>query len=119
MDTYLILKTALILVSVDAIYITMIQTAFGKMIKSIQNEPMKLKWGGAIACYAALVTLMYKFIIVPGKSTMDAFIMGGCVYAVYDATNYATLAKWDPMIAIMDTLWGGTLFAITQRLVTY
>lgn len=119
MDIYLIFKIALVLIAVDAVYIMMIQNAFGAMIKSIQNSPMKLKWEGAILCYAALVTLMYKFIIEPGKSTMDAFILGGCVYGVYDATNYATITNWNPTIAIMDTLWGATLFAITQWIVTH
>lgn len=117
LDYYMIVKIALIMVAVDAMYIFMIKDVFSAMIKSIQTSPMQLKWSGAVICYAALVTLMYKFIIEPGKTTMDAFLLGGCVYAVYDATNYATIAKWDPMIACMDTLWGATLFAITHWIV--
>ncbi len=118
MDSYLIFKIAVVLIAVDALYIMFIQNAFSSMIKSIQNSPMKLRWEGAILCYAALVTLMYKFVIEPGKTTSDAFLLGGCVYAVYDATNYATITKWNPMIATMDTIWGATLFAITQWIVT-
>ena len=47
--------------------------------------------------------------------TADAFFIGLSTYAVYDFTNYATLAKYDISFAIADSLWGGVLFSIVRE----
>ena len=54
------------------------------------------------------------FIIIPKKSHIDAFVLGLVIYGVYEGTNYAILKKWPLKIVIMDTLWGGILFALTS-----
>ncbi len=42
--------------------------------------------------------------------------MGAATYAVYDFTNLATLKNYDFSFAVVDTLWGGVLFAIVRFL---
>jgi uncharacterized membrane protein len=58
------------------------------------------------------------FIIKNNRSILEAFLFGLVIYGVYDSTNYAMLKKWNPYLAMMDTLWGGVLFATTTA-VTY
>ena len=53
------------------------------------------------------------FIVKDKKPVIDAFLLGIVIYGVYDATNMATIAKWTWKTVIMDTLWGGVLFATT------
>ena len=74
---------------------------------------------GAIICYFALIFCLNYFIIQPKKSFSnkksleDAFILGLCIYAVYNFTNLATLKHWSPYSSVTDSLWGGSLFALT------
>jgi uncharacterized membrane protein len=65
-----------------------------------------------------LIAGLNYFIIQRNRSIPEAFFVGLVIYGVYDSTNYATLKKWEPSVAIMDTLWGGSLFALTTA-ITY
>jgi uncharacterized membrane protein len=73
---------------------------------------------GAVVCYALLIAGLNYFIIQRNRSIPEAFFLGLVIYGVYDSTNYATLKKWESSVAIMDTLWGGSLFALTTA-ITY
>lgn len=83
-------------------------------MQNIQTSPVTIRWGGVVLTYVALVALMYWFIIRPRRSIAEAFLLGVCVYGVYDGTNYATIRKWQADFAWMDTLWGGSLFALVR-----
>jgi uncharacterized membrane protein len=48
---------------------------------------------------------------------LDAFLFGLIIYAVYDSTNYALFKQWKPLLAIMDGIWGGVLFAATTYII--
>jgi uncharacterized membrane protein len=48
----------------------------------------------------------------------DAFLLGLVIYGVYETTNWALFSKWSPMSVIIDTLWGGILFAATTYVTT-
>ena len=47
---------------------------------------------------------------------MDAFILGVVIYGVYETTNYALFDKWSLKAVILDTIWGGSLFALTTMI---
>jgi uncharacterized membrane protein len=72
---------------------------------------------GAILCYACLVLGLNYFILNENKGVMDAFILGIVIYGVYEGTNLAILKKWPTYVVVMDTLWGGTLFALTTYII--
>ena len=46
------------------------------------------------------------FIISRNKPVLDAFILGVCIYGVYETVNLATLKKWRVDAALIDTIWG-------------
>ena len=48
---------------------------------------------------------------------LDAFLLGFTTYAIYDLTNYALLNKYSFKLGLMDSIWGGTLFALTNYIV--
>jgi uncharacterized membrane protein len=87
---------------------------FTKMIFSIQKKPVVFNMTGAIVAYIALFYIAYKILPIIPNAT-EAFLLGFCVYAVYDGTNYATFKDWNPKIAILDSLWGGVLFLILWK----
>lgn len=107
------LKLGIILLLFDAFYLSLFGSEFGQMIKSIQGSDVALRYGSAIVCYAIIVFMINHFIIIPKRSVMDAFILGACTYGVFDTVNYAIFKKYKLHLAVIDTLWGGTLYAIT------
>jgi len=105
-----------ILLTLDTLYLYATLNMFKEQIIKVQRVVMEFRIEGAILCYLAIVLGINYFIIQPKRSPMDAFLLGLMVYAIYDTTNYATLKKWSPYLAAMDSIWGGTLFALTTYL---
>jgi uncharacterized membrane protein len=66
-----------------------------------------------------LILGLYYFIIKPNRSIKDAFLLGLVIYGVYEGTNYALFNNWSEYIVIIDTLWGGILFALTTFIIKY
>jgi uncharacterized membrane protein len=111
------LVSALGLVAIDFAYLSVIKGHFARQIAAVQGSPMVVNVSAAIATYVFLIFGLNYFIIRPGRSAWDAFLLGLVVYGVYDFTNLALLSKWQLFTALTDTLWGGALFYLTTRLV--
>jgi uncharacterized membrane protein len=90
---------------------------FELQIAAVQRVSLQFRLSGAILCYLLLILGLYYFIILPKKSVMDAFLFGIVIYGVYETTNYTLLKKWKPEIVVIDTLWGGVLFAIVTSII--
>jgi uncharacterized membrane protein len=106
--------TAVVLLSLDFIYLYSASGFFQSMIQSIQcGKKMELRLIGGVLTYICLVALLNVFIFNDNRGVKDAFLMGICVYGVYETTNYAILDKWLETSVVIDTLWGGILFAGT------
>ena len=112
-----LLVSAAGLVAIDFAYLTVIKGHFARQIAAVQGSPMVVNVSAAIATYVFLIFGLNYFIIRPGRSAWDAFLLGLVVYGVYDFTNLALLSKWQLFTAVTDTLWGGALFYLTTRLV--
>ena len=65
-----------------------------------------------------LILGLNYFIIKPRRSVQDAFLLGLVIYGVYETTNWALFSNWSVISVIIDTLWGGILFAITTYVTT-
>lgn len=105
--------SGIILFILDAIFIGINKKAFENQIAGIQRTAMSIKPVGALFCYAFLILGLYYFIIRQKKSIMDAFLFGLVIYGVYETTSYTIFKKWSPVLAIIDTIWGGVLMALT------
>jgi uncharacterized membrane protein len=104
---------AFTMLSLDSVYLSNIGgPMFGKMVKKIQKDDMKLNVYGAIGAYILMILAIYKFIIKERKPPMDAFILGLCIYGVFDFTNYAIFKNYNMFIGGLDMLWGGILYYI-------
>ena len=107
-------QIAITMLLLDFIYLKLITHSFSKMIYNIQNKPLNLKIKPAILCYFLLISVYYCFIAKDNKSVFDAFFLGFAIYGIYDTTNIATINAWKWDIVAVDTLWGGSLFALTH-----
>jgi uncharacterized membrane protein len=105
MFNFKLLVSALVLVIVDFIYLNLIKQYFTQQIKDVQQLPMEINNLAAIICYIFLII------------GIDAFLLGIIIYGVYETTNKALLKKWSWLTVIIDTLWGGILFAITTAII--
>jgi len=111
------LLSAIVLIGLDFVYLTMIKGYFNNQIKLVQGSPLKINYFGAAMCYVFLIIGLNYFIIKPRKSVADAFLLGIVIYGVYETTNYALFSNWSLITVIIDTLWGGILFASTTYVV--
>jgi len=113
----LFIVSAIVLVVLDSIYLNLIKEHFSALIKNIQGSPLVVNYVGAAICYIFLITGLNYFIIKPNRSIQDAFLLGLVIYGVYETTNYALFKGWTLFTVIIDTLWGGILFALTTYIV--
>lgn len=110
------IKLITIVLLLDIIFIYLSKDLFSKQIFQVQNSSLQLNYIGAIIAYIFIIIILYWFIIKDNKSIKDAFILGLSTYAIYEYTNYALLKNWNIKTTIIDTLWGGTLFALSTYL---
>lgn len=119
MFDFVLLLSAIILIAIDFVYLRLIRSYFSKQIQTVQGSPMKINYLGAAICYIFLIVGLNYFIIKPRKPVSDAFLLGLIIYGVYETTNYALLSNWSIFTVIVDTIWGGLLFATTTYLVHF
>ena len=109
---YLIILTLIILL--DFCYLYLIQKTMLNVIKTIQKEPLKVNWIYLILCYLVLSFIIYYFVIKERRSILYSFILGFCIYAIYETSNMAIFKNWNQNIVFIDTLCGGLLFSLVN-----
>ena len=129
-----LLVLSVIILALDAVFLTLTKDLFARQVMLVQGTAMKVNIPSAAVCYVLIVLGLYYFvlrhIIVPnatsaaaaiqtmriGDGMKAAFFLGILVYGVYETTTLAILRNWSPMTAMIDTTWGGTLFALSAYL---
>jgi uncharacterized membrane protein len=117
MFNILFLISAILFVVIDFAYLNLIKSYFQNQVKSVQGSPLQVNFLGAILCYIFLIFGLNYFIIKSKRSAYDAFLLGILIYGVYETTNYALFKNWSIFTVLMDTLWGGILFAIVTFII--
>ena len=112
-----IFLSSIIFLCLDFIYLTTFNKFFNKIIYNIQGSFIKFNFIGAVLCYILLIFGLNYFIIDQRKTAVDAFILGMVIYGVYETTNYALFDKWSWKAVILDTVWGGSLFALSTLII--
>lgn len=113
---FLILVVILLL---DIFYISSLSSYFSHLFKNIQKSPLEVNKIGFIGAYALLTFTVYYFGFVKQFTSKDMFILGICIYGIYDFTNLSTFKNWETKMVLLDTFWGGTMFFLTHQIVRY
>ena len=113
-----IVISTIVLLVLDVLFLNINKTLFENQVISIQRVVMQVNPTGAFFAYLFLVFAINYFIILKNRPIEEAAILGIVIYGVFEATNVAIFKKWSPSLAIMDTVWGGFLFALTAH-ITY
>jgi len=117
MFDFKLLLSAIIFVTVDFFYLNLMKNYFANQVKLVQGSPIKMNFLASLICYIFLIFGINYFIIKPNRSVQDAFLLGLVIYGVFETTNLALFSNWSWITVIMDTVWGGILFALTTYLV--
>jgi uncharacterized membrane protein len=109
-----LVASSAILLAVDGLYLNNIGIAtFKKNVELIQKSPLELNMYGALLSYVCVISVLYYFIISQHKPVLDAFLLGILLYGTFDMTNISIFKQYAWKTALIDTLWGGILFAFT------
>jgi uncharacterized membrane protein len=116
------LKIITIMISfvvLDFIYFYIFKDVLLNAVKTVQKSPLQINVFYGLLCYLTLTFVLYYFIIKDKKSIYDAFLLGFCIYAVYETTTKAIFTNWNQWLVIMDSLWGGILFSLISFITYY
>ena len=123
-----LLVLAVIILALDFVFLYLAKDFFARQVMLVQGTDMKVYIPSAAICYILIVVGLYYFVPNATSSaaaiqTMrledgvkSAFFLGILVYGVYETTTLAILRNWSPVTALVDTTWGGTLFALSAYL---
>jgi uncharacterized membrane protein len=108
----------LLILLLDFVYISFFRNDFVNLFKNVQKSPLKINKFGFVITYMLLTFTVYYFGFVKQFTSKDMFILGVCVYGVYEFTNLTTFKNWKMKMTLLDTLWGGILFYSTHTITT-
>lgn len=86
---------------------------YNLLVNTIQGSKMKLNTYSAMGAYLLMICVMGNFVIKYKLSYLDTFILGFCLYGVYDLTCGAIFKNWDFNLAFVDMLWGGLVYTVS------
>lgn len=105
-----IFGTAILLLALfDLPWLLLIGETAQNLVLRIQGAPLNIKYLPALVVYIALA-----YLVLQVETPIEAFKMGVATYAVYDFTNLAMFKNYTLSFALMDSLWGGVLFALVR-----
>ena len=108
---YNLLKTAVMLLAIDTVYLLTGGIFVRRMLERIQARELDFRYMAAIPVYLAMA-----YMLLQTTSYTQAALYGLCIYTVFDMTNYAIFSGYDLKIAIMDMIWGALLFVFARYL---
>lgn len=116
------IATLVLILMMDYVWLALNRAMYESMVQNVQNQKMAINLTAAVVAYifvamAFVVVVIYNVEKVIKTITLtEACIMGGAaglsIYGIYNATNAAIFANYSLDVAIFDTLWGTTLFAV-------
>jgi uncharacterized membrane protein len=114
---FAILKILTILLLIDSVYLYATKSIFGELVAKIQRTAIQMRLTGAVVVYFLLSVGLYYFIVKPGRTILEAGLLGLVIYGTFDFTNYAIFKNYDIMVALMDMMWGSILFMATTYII--
>ena len=117
-NAWRLVRALVTLAVLDAIYLSTYGQKFSQMMVKIQGKPISLKVPPTIVVYVLIFVAWTYFIYnvrnrySMRENVLRGFILGVTTYGIYDFTNMATIDGWSLTNVIVDTLWGGILYAL-------
>ena len=105
MNLNVFIKTFLLILCIDILYLFVIRRSFiTSYFSKFGGDQMSILYGLIAWC---LLSFGIEYFIVQNKNPFwNGMLFGLVVYGVYDFTNLATINGWTLNFAIQDILWG-------------
>ena len=100
----------------DSLYLKTFEKYFRNQIKNVQQDKLKIKPYSVILAYLFLIFGMKYFVINKNFTDIETFLFGLVIYGVYETTNMAIFTNWTFKSFVIDTIWGGILFYLTNKI---
>ena len=117
-----------VLIDIPVLYV-LYQKFYRSMFASINGKdsppPLRIALAGLFV-YILMTAALYHFVLKDPLSTgkpslsevaWTGFFLGIVCYGIYDFTNLASITLYGAQEAVMDTLWGGILFAMVSVII--
>lgn len=116
-----------VMIIMDFIWLNTAKKMYQDMVVSVQKTQLTVNLWAAVLCYLVLY-FGIVFISIPFARTLDGknknfdkvvnavsigALFGLVVYAVFNLTNLSIFKDYSVKVALIDTLWGCTLGAVT------
>lgn len=99
----------------DISYLKLNERMLHNQVINVQRVIIQPNYYAVIMTYLLLFFTISYFIIRPHREIGEAFLLGFLVNGIFEFTNMSIFKKWELKTAIMDTLWGGILFALVTK----
>ena len=118
--------SAVLMLILDAIWLTLNKPMYGKLVKAIQGSDLKVSLLPAIVAYVIMYIGMVVLVIPTILASKDNSIQnvvriagtfGFSVYGIFNATNMAIFKNYSVTTALLDTVWGTLLYTFVAFIV--
>lgn len=115
------ISTLVLLLLLDAVWLTAIAPTSRRVIAAIQGTPMEIRWIPAFMVYILIAIAIVIFAVPkePLTAAGHGAVLGLTLYGVYDLTNYATLRAYPLTYALADMAWGTFLCGTTAAAIAW
>jgi uncharacterized membrane protein len=125
-QTYL-LEVFFVMMIMDFVWLNTTKKMYQDMVVSVQKNAFTVNIWAAILCYvvlyigivcisiplAKIMSKKYGNIGKVGTALLVGALFGFVVYGVFNLTNLSIFTNYNVKVAVIDTLWGCTICAIT------
>ena len=115
----LLFITLIVVLILDFIYLNLNKNMYAPILT---NNNLKIEYGfftWLLIAFALTFFILSNETLSIQHKISNAFILGFCIYGIYNFTNMAILPSYNLQILVVDTLWGSTLFALVTFIVLY
>ena len=121
---YKILCISIVALVLDIPYLIYTKNTFMNMIYRVQGgQSFNFRFIYLIPIYLLIGIVIYYYVFSGLKADKEyntkeiivrAFLIGICIYGIYNLTNYTHLTNWEFNFIFQDTFWHGILFTLVS-----
>lgn len=120
-DFLKVLCVSIFILVIDITFITLNKKMWETDVLSIQGSPLNIRYKFGAIAYMLIITGVCTFVLFSDtKTTLEkvglGFLWGLITYGIFDFTNLSLFSNYKLETAIIDTLWGGVMVAVSVGL---
>lgn len=132
MPSYLsnVITTGVTMLILDITWLAVMGSTYNASYAKVQGKPIAIHFPSAVAAYSIMIIAFLIFVLpnIEDKRKNESCLsvamkygapLGFVIYGVYNATNMAVFKQFEWITALMDTLWGTTLYFLTTLAVCW